>query len=667
MKFFKNLSPSNSIIIRYGIITILTVLLIAVFLPFTLNYPPESINTEFDIKMSSISYTLQYTIICILGLLFLSLCIKILFRDIDKWYKLSQNEKYTNKEKVIKLRKKCFKLPMILFALELVIPVLVVVSTLSLTGSHYNIMIVKIFFLLSSFSLFLAVTSYIFSKDLYTRILVSTYDPTIRETGKRFPIYSKIFVQILPIIIILISVTSLLGYSKAVAEKEDILFTTYHNYLVQTFNNTNTTYSEAEIINKLNSIPLYKDTHFWFIIKPDGELVSKNNNEVSFFVIEYTKEISEKYNGKTYDSYGIDIQGSTLKLSSPDGDWYVGILYDVTANISLKYLIIASISLLFLSIVLLHSFSKSLSKDLTTISENLNNIHKNKNSLSYEYLPITSNDEFADLVVAFNSIQDLTKNYITQIHNNQDMLVEKERLASLGQMIGGIAHNLKTPIMSIAGAAEGLSDLIKEYDSSIEDPEVTVKDHHEIASDMNVWIEKIRTHLSYMSDVITAIKGQAVNFADQTSTSFAIKELMNYVDILMKHELKNALINLKSQADIDVETEVKGNINSLVQVINNIISNAIQAYQSRGETNKDIDFRIYKEGSNIIFKIQDYAGGLPKNVQEKLFKEMITTKGKNGTGLGLFMSYSNIKAHFSGNLRYETSNVGTSFFIEIPM
>ena len=279
---------------------------------------------------------------------------------------------------------------------------------------------------------------------------------------------------------------------------------------------------------------------------------------------------------------------------------------------------------------------------------------------------IKNKNAYLGTLILFKDITQHTVDMKT-IKDNQDMLVEKERLASLGQMIGGIAHNLKTPIMSIAGAAEGLSDLIKEYDSSIEDPEVTVKDHHEIASDMNVWIEKIRTHLSYMSDVITAIKGQAVNFADQTSTSFTIKELMNYVDILMKHELKNALINLNAQADIDSGTEVKGNINSLVQVINNIISNAIQAYQAHGETNKDIDFRIYKEGSNIIFKVQDYAGGLPKNVQEKLFKEMITTKGKNGTGLGLFMSYSNIKAHFSGNLRYETSSEGTSFFIEIPM
>lgn len=267
-------------------------------------------------------------------------------------------------------------------------------------------------------------------------------------------------------------------------------------------------------------------------------------------------------------------------------------------------------------------------------------------------------------------LKDVTQHTIDMqtIKDNQDMLVEKERLASLGQMIGGIAHNLKTPIMSIAGAAEGLSDLIKEYESSVGDPEVTVEDHHEIANDMNEWIEKMRTHLSYMSDVITAIKGQAVAFSEQTTTGFTIKELINYVDILMKHELKNALINLKTQADIDISTTVKGNINSLVQVINNIISNSIQAYQSKGKSNEDINFTIYKDGKNIIFKISDFAGGLPDKVQEKLFKEMVTTKGKNGTGLGLFMSYSNIKAHFNGNLKYETEKgKGTSFFVEIPL
>lgn len=280
---------------------------------------------------------------------------------------------------------------------------------------------------------------------------------------------------------------------------------------------------------------------------------------------------------------------------------------------------------------------------------------------------IMSKGSFLGILILLKDITQHTMDMKT-IQDKQDMLVEKERLASLGQMIGGIAHNLKTPIMSIAGATEGISDLIKEYEASVGDPEVTIEDHHEIAKDMTEWLEKIKTHLSYMSDVITAIKGQAVAFSEQTASGFTVKELINYVDILMKHELKNAIINLNTQADIDTSTTVKGNINSLVQVINNIVSNAIQAYQSQGKTNENINFRIYKENSNIVFKIEDFAGGLPDKVTDKLFKEMITTKGKNGTGLGLFMSYSNIKAHFNGNLSYETQKgEGTSFFIEIPL
>ena len=234
-------------------------------------------------------------------------------------------------------------------------------------------------------------------------------------------------------------------------------------------------------------------------------------------------------------------------------------------------------------------------------------------------------------------------------------------------MIGGIAHNLKTPIMSISGAAEGIMDLINEYRNSIGDPEVTIQDHKEIANDMEEWIKKIQTHLSYMSDVISTVKGQAVAFSDNTTfTKFTVDDFIRQVNILMKHELSYALIELEETLEIPGTTVVKGNINSLVQVVNNIISNAIQAYN--GKAGEKIVLDVYKENNLLVLKIQDFAGGLPDMVKQKLFKEMITTKGKNGTGLGLFMSYSNIKAHFNGNIRYETrKGTGTSFFIEIPL
>ena len=252
------------------------------------------------------------------------------------------------------------------------------------------------------------------------------------------------------------------------------------------------------------------------------------------------------------------------------------------------------------------------------------------------------------------------------IKENQNMLMERERLASLGQLIGGIAHNLKTPIMSISGAAEGLTDLIKEYRASVGDPEVTVDDHHAIANDMTEWVEKIRNYTEYMSDVITAVKGQAVTLSEEQAVSFNLDELVKRVDILMKHELKNALITLNVKMEADPNIVLKGNINSLVQVINNMISNAIQAYN--GKTNEEIDLVLSGTNKKITISIKDNAGGLPENVQEKLFKEMITTKGKNGTGLGLFMSYSTIRAHFNGNITYETEKgKGTTFNISLPV
>ena len=278
---------------------------------------------------------------------------------------------------------------------------------------------------------------------------------------------------------------------------------------------------------------------------------------------------------------------------------------------------------------------------------------------------IKSDGKFLGILILF---KDTTQHMLDlkTIRNNQNMLMERERLASLGQLIGGIAHNLKTPIMSISGASEGLSDLIKEYDESIGDPEVTNDDHHAIAKDMTEWVNKIKSYSEYMSDVITAVKGQAVTLSENESTSFDLDELIKRVNILMKHELKNALIVLNIKFNTDKNTVLHGDITSLVQVINNMISNSIQAYN--GETNKSIDLILDKKDNNIIISVKDYGNGLPDKVKQKLFKEMITTKGKNGTGLGLFMSYSTIRAHFNGNITFESEEgKGTTFNIEIPI
>ena len=299
-------------------------------------------------------------------------------------------------------------------------------------------------------------------------------------------------------------------------------------------------------------------------------------------------------------------------------------------------------------------------QSLTTHFDKLNKY------FNIEFSSLNNNNSYLGTLILFKDITQHMEDMQT-IKDNQDSLMESERLASLGQLIGGIAHNLKTPIMSISGAAEGLTDLVKEYDMSIENPSVNFEDHHAIAKDMSVWIDKIKDYTEYMSDIITAVKGQAVTLSETENTSFDLEELVKRIDILMKHELKNAIIYLNVHMFIDRKIVIHGDVNSLVQVINNMISNAIQAYNGRTEEEINLDFNL-DESNNLVISIEDHADGLPQKVKDKLFKEMITTKGKNGTGLGLYMSYSTIKAHFNGNITFESEEgKGTKFNIILPL
>ena len=316
--------------------------------------------------------------------------------------------------------------------------------------------------------------------------------------------------------------------------------------------------------------------------------------------------------------------------------------------------------------------------DIAEFKQYLNSVKGRTETVSFEQgiLPfnkfftveinnIMDKNNFLGILILFKDITQ-HKQDIQTIQNNQDMLMEKERLASLGQLIGGISHNLKTPIMSISGAAEGLTDLINEYDASIGDPEVTNNDHHAIANDMREWITKIHSYTSYMSDIITAVKGQAVNLSENENNAFTVDELFKRVNILMKHEISNASLTLAIDVQVPSATTLVGDINSLVQVINNLITNAIQSYN--GRKGEEIKVLAQKLDNNLIISVIDHGCGMTKEVQDKLFNTMITTKGKNGTGLGMFMSYSTIKGHFNGDITFETEvNKGTTFNVILPL
>jgi signal transduction histidine kinase len=342
-----------------------------------------------------------------------------------------------------------------------------------------------------------------------------------------------------------------------------------------------------------------------------------------------------------------------------------GTVFNIRRNITLQNVIIKKNEKLSPKYV---RFFRSIDKVKTT-NETMNfetvlMIDGKKRYFYIELIPIIIQKEFLGIIVLIRDIS-RSKLDLQRIKKNQMLLIERERLASLGQLIGGIAHNLKTPIMSISGSIFALENLANEYKESIGDLSVTYEDHMEIAEEMLSWINKMRPYCAYMSDIISTVKDQAVQMSTSSNLEFSVDELVKRVEILMKHELNFNHCQLIILNSLKSNIYMKGDINSLVQVLNNFIMNAIDSYHAKGG---NVVFSIDLRDSNVLFAIKDFGSGISFEVQQRLFKEMITTKGTQGTGLGLYMSYVAIKGKFEGDVWFDSAlNVGTTFYIKIPI
>lgn len=624
-----------------------------------------TINTDFDREFSSgLTYAIQFVIIffilSVLGMAFILLQTKD-FKKIDK-IKKEANLDSNSKKKLDKIVYKCMVFPQYVFTIIALVPTILVTLVFLLLG-FTSFADVKVILVITTISLLAASVSHVFIKAILKTVLIDIKNITKIKNHKS-SLSSTLIFQMSSLLLVCVLYTFLLLYSNNMEDKSKVL-KEHYTYEVNSIVENNNPRTIDELKSLLNEMDLITAKDAVFLIDKDNNFDNFNNVEVSDFFIKYALDLSASNDNFVYDYYGTETQGVVIEIEVNGTPVKVVVRYDLSSNFLL--LTFANIIIILIySGVSICCFSITVAKEISTVANSLKDISNKAQNASTEKLPVTSNDEIGELITSFNDIQDLTNEYIKQIENSQEILLEQERLASLGQMIGGIAHNLKTPIMSIAGAAEGLTELVGEYVASISNPQVTPEDHKEIAKDMLDWITKIKTHTSYMSDIITTVKGQASQLSTTEYTEFTVYDLSKKVDILVKHEIKKALLNLNINIKCDPALTLHGDINNLIQVIINLISNSIQSYE--GRPNEEINFILEDDNKNLIITIQDFGCGMSEETQNKLFKEMITTKGKNGTGLGLYISYSTIKGKFGGNIEFTSKQgVGTTFKVTIPI
>ncbi len=283
--------------------------------------------------------------------------------------------------------------------------------------------------------------------------------------------------------------------------------------------------------------------------------------------------------------------------------------------------------------------------------------------LTVELTPIFSEEDYLGTIILLRDITKAKKNLIS-IQEKQKELSRIERMSSLGQLIGGVTHNFKTPIMAISGTANAIEDLADEYINSFEDSEVAIEDYIEIASEIEKWAESIEPNCIYMSEVVEAVREQAINIDFKSEELFSIKEAIKKSVNLISPVMERRNCAITTSIELSGDIRLKGDINGLVQVINNLMENASESY---GDAGGPIEIAAKTEKDMVVISVSDKGSGIHEDLHGKLFKQMVTTKGKKGTGIGLLISYSTVKGMFNGYIWYETLlNRGTKFYVSIP-
>lgn len=278
--------------------------------------------------------------------------------------------------------------------------------------------------------------------------------------------------------------------------------------------------------------------------------------------------------------------------------------------------------------------------------------------------PLRVEDRHVGFVIIFKDITPIKKS-MQQLQQTEKHMMEQERFAFLGQMIGGLAHNLKTPIMSISGCISAAYDLVYECEQSLGNPIVNDDDYREIYGEMRGWFQKVQESTAYMSDIITAIKGTAGNVGATDTTTFTQNELISRTKLLMRHELLAGGCTLTVLGDIDRDITLRGDINNLVQVLGNLVTNAIYAQKPNGG---ELILGAEEKNGSLELYVKDHGSGIPDNVKERLFNEMVTSKGTQGTGLGLYISNVVVRGKFGGFMWFrDNPEGGSTIGMTIPL
>jgi two-component system NtrC family sensor kinase len=274
---------------------------------------------------------------------------------------------------------------------------------------------------------------------------------------------------------------------------------------------------------------------------------------------------------------------------------------------------------------------------------------------------------------AVEESNDALQKSLEELKAAQQQLIQSEKMASLGELTAGIAHEIQNPLNFVNNFSDVSTELVDEMNEELENG--NLEDAKQIAQDLKQNLEKINHHGKRAGDIVKGMLQHSRASTGQKELT-DINALADEYLRLAYHGLraKDKTFNAATKTDYDDSIGlIKVIPQDIGRVVLNLITNAFYAVSERKKQEPAgyepvVSVVTKKEKDRIELRVKDNGTGIPEKALDKIFQPFFTTKPTGqGTGLGLSLSYDIITKGHNGELKVETKErEGTEFIVQLP-
>jgi signal transduction histidine kinase len=269
-----------------------------------------------------------------------------------------------------------------------------------------------------------------------------------------------------------------------------------------------------------------------------------------------------------------------------------------------------------------------------------------------------------ELQVSLTQLEQTYRN----LQRSQENLSRAEKMAALGRLTAGVAHEMNTPLGASLTSLKLLQELVDEYQTSINDPGVNQSDHQDIAAEMDQLVRATRQWLEKAAAHIRSLKLHTRDLQQGEKRPFSVLHVIEDTGLLLSHRLRLSRCSLVVSCTAP-DPLLYGDPSKLGQVLTNLVANAIDAYKDVGNRGaEEIRVEVNEEKAFLEIRVSDRGCGIPPENMERIFEEFFSTKPLGeGTGLGLPLARDLLTNYFGGTISVESLlGHGSVFVLRLP-